>query len=96
VDFLDRPQQIKSKGIAVGLEQSLGPASQAVNHLRTSHFLRPAPGIEITIALEGYAMLFDAHVAHPHFLDELIDGESASPFELIENFKTLGASDFGE
>jgi len=58
--------------------------------------LRPTPGVEITIALERDAMLLDAHVAHAHFVDELIDGESASPLKRIQNFKTLCAADFGE
>jgi len=71
-------------------------AGQPIDHFRSPHFLRASPGIEITIALERETMLLDAHVTHLHFRDELIDGETTRPFERIENFKSLGATNFGE
>src|SRR6202040_1539892 len=68
-------------------------AGQTINHLRASHFLRTAPGIEITVALQGEAMLFDAHVTHPHAIDQFVDRESAAAFERIYNFEPLRPAD---
>ena len=82
--------------MAIGLKKIMAAACKPVNHFRATHSLWPAPGIQVAIALKGEAMLLDAHVAHAHFVDELIDGESASPFERIQIFKTLCAADFGE
>ena len=44
--------------------------------------------------MESEAMLLDAHIAHLHFSDELVDGHSARPLERIENFEPLGAANF--
>jgi hypothetical protein len=41
-------------------------------------------------------MLLDAHVAHLHFPDELVNGEALGTFKRIEYFQPLGAADFGE
>ena len=84
------------KVVAVGMEKIVGAPGQAINHFRAAHFLRASPGIEITIALEREAMLLDAHVAHLHFRDELVDGESSGALERVQNFQPLGAADFGK
>jgi hypothetical protein len=39
-------------------------------------------------------MLLDAHVAHFHFLDELIDRQAAASFEGVQDFEPLGAAYF--
>ena len=96
VNFLDRLQEIEREGVAVRLEEPMTATGQPIDHLGPAHLLRASPGIEITVALEGEAMLLDPHVAHLHFGDELIDGESAGTLEGIENLKALGATDFGE
>ncbi len=41
-------------------------------------------------------MLFNAHVAHLHFGNELVDGHSFSAFERVKNFQPLGAADLRE
>jgi hypothetical protein len=41
-------------------------------------------------------MLFDAHVAHLHFLDQLVDGHSSGAFEGVDYFKSLSAANFRE
>ena len=74
----------------------MGPAREAIDHFRAAHFLRAPPGIEVTIALEREAMLLDAHVAHLHFGDELVDREAFGALERVEDFQPLGAADFGE
>jgi hypothetical protein len=58
--------------------------------------LRTAPGIEITIALQGQAMLLDAHVTHPHLFNEFVHRHPARPLERIQDFQPLGATDLYE
>ena len=96
IDFLDRLQQLEGEIVAVAGEQIVGPAGQAIDHFRPAHFLRASPGIEITVALERKAMLLDAHVAHLHFPDELVDGKALGALERVKNFQPLGAADFGK
>ena len=72
------------------------PPSQAIDHFRTSHFLRAPPGIKIAVPLQGQAMLFDPHVTHLHFPDELIDRHPFRSFEGIQNLEPLGAAYFSK
>ncbi len=72
------------------------PAREAIDHFGTPHLLRASPGVEITVALQGQAMLLDAHVAHVHSLDELVHGQPARALERVENFKPLGAANLGK
>jgi hypothetical protein len=95
MDLLDGLEQLKREIVAIAGEQVVGPAGQAIDHLRAAHFLRASPGIEITIALERQAMLLDAHVAHLHAGDELVHGKAFRPFERVKDFQPLGAADFG-
>src|SRR5438067_6377565 len=81
MNILNRLEKIDCKTVAVGLEKVMRPAGQTINHLRPSHFLRTPPGIEIAVSLEGEAVLLDAHVAHLHFFDELVNGHAAAAFE---------------
>src|SRR5947207_11657418 len=74
VDLLGRFQQIESQLMAISLEKIMAPACQSIDHLRSTHFLRAPPGVQIAVAVKSDAMLLDAHVAHAHFVDELIDG----------------------
>ena len=41
-------------------------------------------------------MLFNAHVAHFHLFDELVDGHAAGALKRVKNFQPLGAADLGE
>src|ERR1700730_7149078 len=82
--------------MAVAREKVVAPSGQPINHFRPSHFLRTSPGIEITIPLQGEAMLLDPHVTHSHFFDELVHGHAFSALERVENFKPLRAADLRE
>src|SRR5215469_5073855 len=94
VDFLGRFQEIQSKLMTVGLEKIVAPACKPVNHLRPPHFLRATPGVEVTVAVKGDAMLLNAHVAHVHPSHELVDGHSPGALEGVNNFKPLSAANF--
>ena len=72
----------------------MAAARKPVNHFRATHLLRSAPGIQITIALKSEAMLFDAHVAHLHSFNQLVDGHAPSPLERVKDFQPLGAANF--
>src|SRR5205807_5555221 len=96
VNFLDRLQQLEREIVTVARKKVVGPAGEPVNHFRATHFLRPPPGIEITVALESKAMLLDAHVTHLHARDELVNGTTFGALKGVENFEPLGAADFGE
>ena len=39
-------------------------------------------------------MLFDAHVAHPHFFNQLVDGHALGALERVDNFEPLGPANF--
>jgi len=80
--------------MAVGLEKIMAAAGKAVNHFRATHLLRAAPGIQITIALKSEAMLLDAHVAHLHSVNELVDGHSSAALERVNNLEPLGTANF--
>jgi hypothetical protein len=41
-------------------------------------------------------MLLNAHVAHLHPSDQLVDGQAFSALKRVENFEALGAADFGK
>ena len=41
-------------------------------------------------------MLLNAHVAHLHFVNQLVDRHSFSAFERVKNFQPLGAADLCE
>ena len=41
-------------------------------------------------------MLFDAHVAHLHFRDELVHGQTFRALERVHNFEPLRAANIGE
>src|ERR1041385_5894692 len=81
VDFLGRFQQIQSELMTVGLEEIVASARKAIDHLRPAHFLRATPGVEVTVAVKGDAMLLNAHVAHVHSFHELVDGHSPGALE---------------
>ncbi len=72
----------------------MGAAREPVNHFWTTHLLRTAPGIQITIALKGEAVLLDAHIAHVHFFHELVDRQPSGPLEGVKNFEPLSAANF--
>ena len=93
---MTRFQQLECELVAIGRKKIVGAAREPVNHFRPAHSLRPPPGIEITIALEGEAMLLDAHVAHLHFGDELVDRHPLGTLERVKNFQPLGAANFCE
>ena len=80
--------------MTLGLKQFVRAAGETINHLRPAHSLRASPGVEITVPMEGDAMLFDPHVAHPHFFYELINRHALSAFEGVNNVETLRAADF--
>jgi hypothetical protein len=82
--------------MAVGLKKIVTPTRQPIDHLWATHFLRTAPGIQIAITLESKTMLFDAHVAHLHFLHQLVDGHSPRAFERVNYFKSLSTANFRE
>jgi hypothetical protein len=44
--------------------------------------------------MQGNAMLFDPHVAHPHFFHELVDRHALGALEGVDNVKPLGAANF--
>lgn len=96
INFLNRFEHIEGESVAIGFKQLMGPASQAVNHLGPSHFLWAAPGIEITVAFQRQAMLLDAHVAHLHSRDQLVDGKSLGPFQRVKDLEPLGTANFGK
>src|SRR6266404_8220475 len=93
MNFLNRLQKIDRKTVAIGLKKVMRPAGQTINHFRPSHLLRAPPGIEIAVSLESEAVLLDAHVAHLHFFDELVNGHAAAAFEGIQNFEPLSPAD---
>ena len=72
-DILDRIEQFQRETITIRLKKIMRAPGQTINHFRASHFLRTTPGIEITVALEGEAVLFDAHVTHPHAIDQFVN-----------------------
>src|SRR6266576_375695 len=81
INFLNGLQKVDRKTVAIGLEKVMCPARQTINHFRPSHPLRSPPGVEITVSLESEAVLLDAHVAHLHFFDELVNGHAAAAVE---------------
>ena len=80
--------------MAVGMKKIVCAARKAIDHLWPAHFLRTPPGIEIPVAMQGNAMLFDPHVAHPHFVHELVDRHALGALEGVDNVKPLGAANF--
>ena len=80
--------------MTLGLKQFVRAAGETINHLRPAHSLRASPGVEITVPMEGDAMLFDPYVTHPHFFYELINRHAFSAFEGVNNVETLRAADF--
>src|SRR6266480_4520370 len=56
VNLADRLQQIERELVALALKQIVAALRKPINHLRSAHFLRPPPGIEVTIARERDAM----------------------------------------
>ena len=81
VDFLGGFQQIQSELMTVGLEKIVAPARKPIDHLRPTHFLRATPGVEVTVAVKGDAMLLNAHVTHVHSFHELVDGHAPGALE---------------
>ena len=80
--------------MAVGMKEIVRAARKAIDHLRSAHFLRATPGIQIAVAMQSNAMLFDPHVAHPHFFHELVDRHPLGALEGVDNVKPLGAANF--
>ena len=39
-------------------------------------------------------MLFDTHVAHAHFVNQLVDGHALGALERIDNCEPLGPTNF--
>src|ERR1700730_17315476 len=81
VNFFGGFQQLERQLIAITWIKVVTATSKPINHFGTAHFLRAPPGIEITIALQRQAMLFNAHVAHLPFLDELVYGHPFGPLQ---------------
>src|SRR6267142_6800121 len=94
VNFLSRFQQIERQLMAVGLKKIMAAPGQSIDHLRATHLLRATPSIQITVPLKGETMLLDAHVAHLHFLHQLVDGHSPGALERVNNFKSLSTANF--
>jgi hypothetical protein len=82
--------------ITVSLKEIVTPARKPVDHLRAAHFLRSPPRIQITVTVQCDAMLLDAHVAHFHFVHELVNGQSSGSLERVNDFKPLGTANFGD
>ena len=80
--------------MTIGLKKIMAAPRQPIDHLRATHLLRATPRIQIAVALESETMLLDAHVAHLHFLHQLVDGHSPGALEGVNNFKSLGTTNF--
>jgi hypothetical protein len=72
----------------------VGATGEPVNHFGPAHFLGAPPGIQIPITLEREAVLLDAHVAHFHLSNELVDGHASGPLERVKDFQPLGTANF--
>jgi hypothetical protein len=44
--------------------------------------------------MQSNAMLFDAHVAHAHLIDELVNRQAFGALEGVDNVKPLRAANF--
>ena len=80
--------------MTISLKKIMAAACKPVNHFWAAHLLWTAPGIQIAIALKSETMLLDAHVAHPHFFHELVDGHSSAALERVNNLEPLGTANF--
>ena len=80
--------------MTLGLKKIVRTAGKTINHFRPAHSLRASPGVEITVPMERDAMLFDPHVAHPHFVHELVDRQALGALKGVDNVKPLGAANF--
>ena len=81
--------------MAIGMKEIVSATGKAIDHLRSSHFLRSPPRIQITVTMERDAMLLDTHVAHAHFFHELIDRHTLGALEGVNYVEPLGAANFG-
>ena len=80
--------------MAVGMKKIMRAARKTIDHLRSAHFLRAPPGIQIAVAMQRNAMLLDAHIAHAHSFHELVDRHALGALEGVDNVKPLGAANF--
>ena len=80
--------------MAVGMKKIVCAARKAIDHLRSAHFLWATPGIQIPVAMQRNAMLFDPHVAHADSFHELVDRHALGALERVDNVKPLGAANF--
>ncbi len=80
--------------MAIGLKKIMRTARKAIDHLWSAHFLRSPPSIQIPVAMQRNAMLFDTHIAHAHFFHELVDRHAFGALEGVNDIKPLGAADF--
>ena len=80
--------------MAFGMKKIMCATRKAIDHFRSAHFLGPSPGVQIPVAMQRNAMLFDAHIAHAHFFYELIDRHALGALEGVNNVKPLGAANF--
>ena len=94
VNVLGCFQQVQCELVAVGLKKIVGATSKPIDHLGSSHSLWAAPSVQISIAMQSDAMLFNSHVAHPHFVDELVDRQALGALEGVDNIKALRAANF--
>lgn len=81
--------------MAIGMKKIVSTAGKAIDHLRSSHFLRSPPRIQITVTMERDAMLLDTHVAHAHFFHELVDRHTLGALEGVDYVEPLGPANFG-
>ena len=81
--------------MAVGMKQIMRAGRKAIDHFRSAHLLWSPPRIQIPVAMQCDAMLFDAHVAHAHSFHELVDRHAFGALERVNNVEPLGAANFG-
>ena len=80
--------------MAFGMKKIMRATRKAIDHLWSAHFLWPTPGIQVAVAMQRNAMLFDAHIAHAHFIHELVNRHALGALEGVNNIKPLGAANF--
>ena len=93
-DRLGCLSQVERELMALGVEKIMRPAGKAIDHLRSAHFLRSPPGIQIPVAMQRNAMLFNTHVAHAHSFHELVDRHALGALQGVDNIKALGTANF--
>ena len=80
--------------MAVGMKKIMRTAGKAIDHFWSAHFLWSSPCIQIPVAMQRNAMLFDPHVAHTHFFHELVDRHALGALQGVDNVKPLGTANF--